>query len=71
MFSKISKINIFLLSILFSLQVGSSVQQGSSTSNLNNIVFDLADLTVDYDSNEGTIHLEAFKSTFNDLIIRG
>lgn len=36
---------------------------------VNNIVFDLADLTVDYETDDGMIHLEAFKSSLNDLII--
>ncbi len=36
----------------------------------NNIVFDLADLTVDYQTDNGWISLEAFKSSINDLIIQ-
>lgn len=40
-----------------------------STFTSNNIVFDLADLTVDYPGDYGIINLEAFKSSLNDLII--
>ena len=64
---KVFKYNIFLICLLMNLLSKPSHQQNS---NLNNILFDLADLTVDHETNEGTIHLEAFKSTFNDLIIR-
>lgn len=41
-----------------------------SQSDGNNIVFDLADLTVDYQTDNGWISLEAFKSSINDLIIQ-
>lgn len=41
-------------------------------SNINNIVFDLADLAIDYESTRlGWISIEAFKSSLNDKIIEG
>lgn len=58
--------------ISFSSQQDTDEKTGatsSASSGSNNIVFDLADLTVDYATNTGTISLEAFKSSLNDLII--
>ena len=52
---------IFLIISLFKI----SIQQTST----NNIIFDLADLTIDYESDVGYITLEAFKSSLNNLII--
>ena len=51
---------IFIFSTLFD----------SFTSAVNNFVFDSPDLVVEYESNEALIHIEAFKSTLNDLIIK-
>lgn len=59
-------INFILFSLFLSSCVSSSYQQ---IQNVNNIVFDLADLTVDCPTNNGVVHLEAFKSSINDLII--
>ena len=38
-------------------------------SETNNIVFDLADLTIDYQNDFHRVRIEAFKSINNDLII--
>jgi len=46
------------------------IKQTLQQSDGNNIVFDLADLTVDYQTDNGWISLEAFKSSINDLIIQ-
>ena len=46
------------------------IKQTIQQSDGNNIVFDLADLTVDYQTDNGWISLEAFKSSINDLIIQ-
>lgn len=39
------------------------------SSSINNIVFDLADLTIDYETDTGVVNLEAFKSSLNNVII--
>lgn len=54
-----------ILAFFLSLIANLSYQQ----SNINNIVFDLADLTIDYETDSGVLHLEAFKSSLNDVII--
>ena len=59
------KLRVLFKSILLSLLISLSIQQ----SNINNIVFDLADLTVDHTTDYGVVHLEAFKSSLNDVII--
>ena len=60
------------MNLLFSLYISISIfvsLTSQQSSNINNIVFDLADLTIDYETDNGVIHLEAFKSSLNDLII--
>lgn len=36
---------------------------------INNIIFDLADLTIDFETDHGAFTIEAFKSSLNDAII--
>lgn len=55
-----------LLIIVFTFLSMVTITNGQTS---NNIVFDLADLTVDYDSDFGSVTLEAFKSSSNDLIL--
>jgi hypothetical protein len=61
----------FILKVLFvSLALKQRHTSVHGQSDGNNIVFDLADLTVDYQTDNGWISLEAFKSSLNDLIIQ-
>ena len=53
----------------FALTIALILILSSTNGHTNNIVFDLADLTVDYESDYGSISLEAFKSSTNDLIL--
>lgn len=59
--------NTIILGLILGIAVCLTSQQSA---NSNNIVFDLADLTVDQETNFGWITLEAFKSSLNDLIIK-
>lgn len=52
--------------LVYSLFSIVALSRGQSSSN---IVFDLADLTVDFDSELGSVSLEAFKSSLNDVIL--
>jgi len=59
-----------MLPFCFKIIIISTILVDSLTSAVNNFVFDLADLAIEYESNDGLIHIEAFKSTANDLIIK-
>ena len=67
MSQKLSNSIIITALLIVSLQLNEIVHGQSDG---NNIVFDLADLTVDYQTDNGWISLEAFKSSINDLIIQ-
>ena len=63
-------ISILLFNLLGMLLWIHQSKQQSSAVQSNNIVFDLADLSEDYESDAEWISLEAFKSTKNDVIIK-
>ncbi|CAF0884343.1 unnamed protein product, partial [Brachionus calyciflorus] len=56
--------------LLLNLAVFCLVLVKSEVVNQNNIVFELADLTIDYEMNNELVHLEAFKTKSNDDIIK-
>lgn len=56
-------LKFFKFLFFFSIVKFTNGQSGS------NIVFDLADLTVDFETDFGSVSLEAFKSSLNDVIL--
>ena len=61
-------IQILIINLVF--YVGQIYQQPLfEDSTKNNYVFDLADLSYDFNINNGFVHLEAFKSEQNNVII--
>lgn len=55
--------------LLFYVELLVLINLSFQQSNINNIVFDLADLAIDFEVDSGWISLEAFKSSLNDNII--
>ncbi len=68
--SNLAKLNAMSIHFIFLVSFLLNANSARGQSDGNNIVFDLADLTVDYPTDNGWISLEAFKSSINDLIIQ-
>ena len=58
-----------LLIVLFLIFQTSMLLQHVLCQQNNNIVFDLADLTIDYETETDWFSLEAFKSSIKDIIV--
>lgn len=58
------------IELLLSLFYSFLMFQCDANSSVNDIVFSLPDLVTDYDTDDGSVHLEAFKSFASDKILK-